>query len=196
MSARVAPSASSRSTSASRSSGRKSRCSRFLEVFCSGTGTNRSPGRRSAAGRISNSSGSSLTTTQPSASRHQPPKRAGVARLDDRLLPLKDHWTSLEGPSGRSAPYQRRVAARSFSGRQGNRWPLLSAITNHARLSVERMDPTGMNDRALVERYDALRADLDRTRDMDKRLALHRELQNLASERQRRHPLAITPLRS
>jgi len=53
-----------------------------------------------------------------------------------------------------------------------------------------------MNDRALVERYDALRADLDRTREMDKRLALHRELQNLAAERQRRHPLAITPLRS
>ena len=58
------------------------------------------------------------------------------------------------------------------------------------------MDPTGLNDRALVERYDALRADLDRTRDMDKRLALHRELQNLAIERQRRHPLAMTPLRS
>ncbi len=53
-----------------------------------------------------------------------------------------------------------------------------------------------MNDRALVERYDALRADLDRTRDTDKRLALHRELGNLAAERQRRHPLAITPLRS
>lgn len=58
------------------------------------------------------------------------------------------------------------------------------------------MDPTGLNDRALVERYDALRADLDRTRDMDKRLALHQELQNLAAERQRRHPHAITPLRS
>jgi hypothetical protein len=72
----------------------------------------------------------------------------------------------------------------------------LSAITNHARLSVERMDTTGLNDRALVERYDALRADLDRTRDMDKRLALHRELQNLAAERQRRHPLAVTSLRS
>ena len=26
------------------------------------------------------------------------------------------------------------------------------------------MDPTGLNDRALVERYNALRADLDRTR--------------------------------
>ena len=47
-----------------------------------------------------------------------------------------------------------------------------------------------------MERYDALRADLDRTRDMDKRLALHGELHNLAAERQRRHPLAITPLRS
>jgi hypothetical protein len=58
------------------------------------------------------------------------------------------------------------------------------------------MDPTGLNDRALVERYNALRADLDRTRDMEKRLALHRELQNLASERQRRHPLATAPLRS
>jgi hypothetical protein len=58
------------------------------------------------------------------------------------------------------------------------------------------MDVTGLNDRALVERYDALRADLDRTRETDKRLALHRELQNLAAERQRRHPLATTPLRS
>jgi hypothetical protein len=76
----------------------------------------------------------------------------------------------------------------------GGRW--LSATTNHARLNLERMDPTGLNDRALVERYDALRADLDRTRDTDKRLALHGELQNLAAERQRRHPLAITPLRS
>ncbi len=58
------------------------------------------------------------------------------------------------------------------------------------------MDPTGLNDRALMERYDALRADLDRTRDMDKRLALHRELHNLAAERQRRHPPVITPLHS
>jgi hypothetical protein len=58
------------------------------------------------------------------------------------------------------------------------------------------MDVAGLNDRALVERYDLLRADLDRTRETDKRLALHRELQNLAAERQRRHPLAITPLRS
>ena len=83
-----------------------------------------------------------------------------------------------------------------LSGLQGIAGRCLSAIANHARLSVERMDPTGMNDRALVERYDALRADLDRTREMDKRLALHRELQNLAAERQRRHPLAIAPLRS
>jgi hypothetical protein len=58
------------------------------------------------------------------------------------------------------------------------------------------MDVTSLNDRALVERYDFLRADLDRTRDTDKRLALHRELQNLAAERQRRHPLANPPLRS
>jgi hypothetical protein len=58
------------------------------------------------------------------------------------------------------------------------------------------MDAIALNDRALVERYDALRADLDRTRDTDKRLALHGELRNLAAERQRRHPLAITPLRS
>jgi len=62
--------------------------------------------------------------------------------------------------------------------------------------SPQRQDVTGLNDRALVERYEALRADLDRTRHMDKRLALHRELQNLAAERQRRHPLAITPLHS
>jgi hypothetical protein len=58
------------------------------------------------------------------------------------------------------------------------------------------MDPTGLNDTALVERYAALRADLDRTREVDKRLELHRELQNLAAERQRRHPLAMAPLRS
>ena len=58
------------------------------------------------------------------------------------------------------------------------------------------MDVTGLNDRALVKRYDALRADLDRTRETEKRLALHRELGNLAAERQRRHPLTITPLRS
>ncbi len=58
------------------------------------------------------------------------------------------------------------------------------------------MDVTGLNNRALVERYDALRADLDRTHDTDKRLALHRELGNLAAERQRRHPLAMTLLRS
>jgi hypothetical protein len=67
-STRVAPSASSRSTSASRSPGRKSRCNRFLIVIGSGTETNSSPGRRSAAGRISNSPGSTLTTTMaPSA---------------------------------------------------------------------------------------------------------------------------------
>jgi hypothetical protein len=57
------------------------------------------------------------------------------------------------------------------------------------------MDPTGLNDKALVERYAALRADLDRTRETDKRLALHRELRGLAAERQRRHPLAVTPHR-
>jgi hypothetical protein len=58
------------------------------------------------------------------------------------------------------------------------------------------MDVTDLNNRALVERYDALRADLDRTRDTEKRLALHRELGKLAAERQRRHPLAVAPLRS
>ncbi len=38
------------------------------------------------------------------------PKCAGVARLDDRLLPLKGHWTSVEAPSDRGAP-DRRVWA-------------------------------------------------------------------------------------
>jgi hypothetical protein len=57
------------------------------------------------------------------------------------------------------------------------------------------MDITGLNDRALVERYNALQADLGRTREMEKRLALHQELHNLAAERQRRHPLAVSPLR-
>jgi predicted 3-demethylubiquinone-9 3-methyltransferase (glyoxalase superfamily) len=76
-SARVAPSPRSRSTSASRSSGRKSRCNRFLIVLCSGTSANRSPGRRSGEGRISNSSGSSLTTIHPSASLHQLPSAQG-----------------------------------------------------------------------------------------------------------------------
>jgi hypothetical protein len=72
----------------------------------------------------------------------------------------------------------------------------LSAVTNAAPRSVKGMDVTGLNDRALVERYNALRADLDRTRETDKRLALHRELRNLAVERQRRHPLAVSPLPS
>src|SRR4051812_43708388 len=80
MSTRVAPSPSRRSTSASRSSGRKSKCSRFLTSFDSGTRMKRIPGSRSALARISYSSsspaGSSLAgpspaSTQPSASRHQ-----------------------------------------------------------------------------------------------------------------------------
>jgi hypothetical protein len=54
------------------------------------------------------------------------------------------------------------------------------------------MDVTDLNDRALVERYNALRADLDRTRDTEKRLDLHQELRNIATERQRRHPVAAT----
>jgi hypothetical protein len=57
------------------------------------------------------------------------------------------------------------------------------------------MDVTDLNDRALVERYNALRADLDRTRDTEKRLGLHRELRNIATERQRRHPVATTSSR-
>jgi hypothetical protein len=78
-STRVAPKASSRSTSASRSSGRKSRCRRFFVVLGSETGTKRSPGSRSSVGLISNSSGSSFTTTQPSASRHRVRGHAGRA---------------------------------------------------------------------------------------------------------------------
>jgi hypothetical protein len=58
------------------------------------------------------------------------------------------------------------------------------------------MDATVLNDRALVERYDALRADLGRTRDTERRLALHRELQSLAAERQRRSPVSTTRRRS
>jgi hypothetical protein len=57
------------------------------------------------------------------------------------------------------------------------------------------MDVTELNDKALVERYNALQADLDRTRDTKKRLNLHQELRNLATERQRRHPLATAALR-
>ena len=41
------------------------------------TDTKRSPGSRSAVDLISNSSGSSFTTTQPSASRHQSPRALG-----------------------------------------------------------------------------------------------------------------------
>ena len=92
-SARVAPTPRSRSTSASRSSGRKSRCNRFLIVFCSETTANRSPGRRSAAGRISNSSGSWLTTIQPSA------------------LPLATNSRARSGPGRR----------RSFAPTRGSR---------------------------------------------------------------------------
>jgi hypothetical protein len=57
------------------------------------------------------------------------------------------------------------------------------------------MDVMSLNNRALVERYNALRADLDRTRETEKRLALHRELGSLAAERQRRHPLTVAPAR-
>ena len=55
----------------------RSRCNRFLVAFASGTVANSRPGNRSGAGRISNSSGSSLTTTHPSASRHQWPRPTG-----------------------------------------------------------------------------------------------------------------------
>ncbi len=77
MSALVAPSESSRSTSRSRSPGRKSRCRRFLAVLRSGTETKSSPGIRVSSGRISNTSGPSSTTTQPSTSRHHLPKATG-----------------------------------------------------------------------------------------------------------------------
>lgn len=63
-------------------------------------------------------------------------------------------------------------------------------MANPARPSLERMEVTALHDRALIERYDLLRADLDRTRDTEKRLALHRELGSLAAERKRRHPMA------
>ena len=79
-----------------------------------------------------------------------------------------------------------------LSSLAGRRRP--SAITTLRRRSVEGVDVTNLNNRALVERYNALRADLDRTRETEKRLALHRELGSLAAERQRRHPLAATPL--
>ena len=49
------------------------------------------------------------------------------------------------------------------------------------------MDPTGLNDTALVERYAALRADLDRTREVDKRLEL-----SGTSEPRRRTPTSAS----
>lgn len=76
-SARRAPRANKRSTSTSLSSGRKSRWRRFLIVFSSGTDTNRRPGSRFRAGRISNSSGASFTTTHSSACCHQRPSETG-----------------------------------------------------------------------------------------------------------------------
>ena len=76
-SAREAPSPSIRSTSIFRSTGRKSKWSRFFTVFGSGTRAKSRPGSRSGAGRISNSSGSSFTTTHPSASCHQRPSATG-----------------------------------------------------------------------------------------------------------------------
>ena len=72
-----APRLSIRSTSLSRSSGRKSRWSRFFTLLGWGTRTKSRPGSRSGAGRISNWSGSSSTTTHPSASSHQRPRAAG-----------------------------------------------------------------------------------------------------------------------
>ena len=57
--------------------GPKSRCRRFFAVFGSGTSAKSRPGSRSGAGRISYSSGSSLTTTQPSASAHHLPRPTG-----------------------------------------------------------------------------------------------------------------------
>ena len=76
-SARVAPNDISRATSPSRSSGRRSRWSRFFPDFSSGTGANKRPGKRSGADRISNSSGASFTTTHPSACAHHLPNETG-----------------------------------------------------------------------------------------------------------------------
>jgi hypothetical protein len=87
-----------------------------------------------------------------------------------------------------------RAPPAAFWWRKEVQRQAISAIAALARHNVGFMDITGLNDRALVERYNALQADLGRTREMDKRLALHRELYNLAEERKRRHPLAVAPL--
>ena len=86
-SAWVAPRSSRRATSACWSAGRKSRWSRFFTAFRSGTRANSKPGSRSGAARISNSSGSSLTTTQSERRRPPRPERDRVSGVDDDLLP-------------------------------------------------------------------------------------------------------------
>jgi hypothetical protein len=106
-SARVAPSASNRSTSASRLSGRKSRCSRFLIVFSSGTATNRSAGRRSGVGRTHR-----VVVDDDPPERLSSPvaERAGVACVDNRLLPFEAHGLIAER-CAHAAPKRRLIAA-------------------------------------------------------------------------------------
>jgi glycine/D-amino acid oxidase-like deaminating enzyme len=77
MSTCVAPWATRRATSASRSSGRKSRWSRSFTTLGSGTRMNSNPGTCSGVARISNSSESSAKTIQPNASAHQRPSATG-----------------------------------------------------------------------------------------------------------------------
>lgn len=96
MSARVAPSASSRSTSTSRSSGRKSRCNRFLLVFDSRDGDEEESRQTIRSG--SNLELVGVVADDYSAERRLPPhpEAARIPCIDDCLLPLEAHEAIVE----------------------------------------------------------------------------------------------------
>jgi hypothetical protein len=86
----------SRSTSASRSSGRKSRCSRFLIVFFLGDTHGQEPRKTICSGSDLELIG--VVVDDNPAERLSPPvaERARVPCVDDRLLPLEAHDSIVE----------------------------------------------------------------------------------------------------
>ena len=90
-SARVAPRSSRRATAASRSSGRKSRCRRFLSVFGSGTRTNRRPGSRFRRRPDLELLGIVVDHDPLQGSCPPPAQRDGIGGVHDHLLPLQRH---------------------------------------------------------------------------------------------------------
>ena len=117
MSAGAAPRASSRSTSAAWCAAdrvARSRCTRFLPVFGSGTGTNTSgsaagPGSGNRAGRRPTSSGSSAATSQPSAAAQNRASRAGSAASTTRCTRRVGMLSSTPA-SARSSPSSRDLS--------------------------------------------------------------------------------------